>query len=461
MTISSSLKLQRHATSFSAWRTLAILVVLYFLSLLDRQILSLLVLPIQADLHLSDTELGAIQGLAFVLFYSVMGVALAWLVDKYSRRWIVFFGVVIWSVSTFACGLAPSFGALFAARLGVGFGEAVLGPAAASLLGALFPRHRLSLASGIYTASASMGGLAAFWLGGILVSHLNAQGGLIAPFVGHLKPWQAVFCLAGAAGLPLAVLAFFMSDPRHSDDTSTSRDSETLSSFARRRGLLWTCQALAFGVLTMTAYASISWTPAYLGRAFGADPASIGLVMGLAFGVCGIVANIFWGFIIDRMSRGGIIDAPYRIYFFLVPVGIPVAILAYTIPSFLLSSVLICAMWLIMMGGIGPLAAATLLFTPPHLRGRASAAASLASGVLAIGLTPFLIGVITDYVFHDRAKVGLSIASFIAVFGLLGVTILFFARKRLADAILEEYGVTPQPPSEVALPPAAYARRLS
>jgi len=162
------------------------------------------------------------------------------------------------------------------------------------------------------------------------------------------------------------------------------------------------------------------------------------VVMGVSFGLCGAMSQIFWGFVIDRMSRRGVTDAHYRIYMILLPLGIPVAILAYTTSNFVLSTVLICAVWLIMMG-TGPIAAALLLFTPPHLRARVSAGSSLASGILAIGLTPFLIGVMTDHVFHDQAKVGWSIAVFITVFGLLAVAILAFARRLLAAAVEEDY----------------------
>ena len=427
--------------SAAAWRTLLILVVLYFLSILDRQLLSLLVLPIQADLHLSDSQLGAVQGLAFILFYSIMGLTLAYAVDKFSRSWIVFIGVFLWSLATIACGLSTSFRSLFVARLGVGFGEAVLGPAAATLIGALFPRDRLSLANGIYTAAVGAAGLAAFWLGGNILVYLEGQGGLVAPFFGHLKPWQGLFFLAGTIGIPTALLAFLMSDPKtpRNDPAQGSIPLETLGEFARRRGILWAAQAFAFGCLTMSAYAVISWTPTFLGRAFHSPPNQVGMIMGISFGLCGSVSQIFWGWVIDRLWRKGVTDAHYRVYFYLVPIGIPIAVLAFTIPNLLVSATLISVTWLTLLAQ-GPLSAATLLFTPPHLRARVFAGVALVSSLLAIGLTPFLVGVTTDYLFKDPAKVGLSIASFITVFGSLGVLILFLARKRLAHAIQEEQG---------------------
>jgi MFS family permease len=426
--------------SAAAWRTLAVLVAMYLLSLLDRQLLSLLIQPIKADLHLDDTQIGAVQGIAFVLFYSVMGLLLAWAVDRYSRQVMVFVGVIVWSLSTVACGLARSFGDLFGARLIVGFGEAVVGPASSSLIGGLFPRARLSLAMGIYYSASGAGSLIAFWFGGWLTEQFTARGGLGLPFVGHLRPWQAVFVLAGLAGLVFAPAAFAMASPKKTSpglDGVPAPVPETLVSFARRRGALWACHALAFGILNMCCYAQISWTPAYLTRVFHAPLSTVGLVMGLSFGVCCAIGQLFWGAVIDRMIRRGVADAHYRLYSLMIPLAVPFAIAAYTVPNFYLSAALICLLWFIMLPQ-GPLQAAMLMCTPAHLRGRVSAAAGLASGILAIGLTPFLIGVMNDHVFHDETKVGWSIAVFMTVFGLLGSAILFLARPLLRKAVEEE-----------------------
>jgi len=437
-----------------AWRTLSILVTLYLLSLLDRQILSLLILPIQADLQLTDTQLGAVQGLAFMAFYSVMGVTIGWAVDRYSRRWIVFIGVVIWSFSTMACGLSHSFGQLFTARLGVGFGEAVLAPSAASLMGALFPRDRLSLVNGIYNAAAGGGGLVAFSLGGLLTVWLQARGGISFPVVGHLQPWQGVFFLTGLTGLPLSLLAFLMREQRNPTRAATAPGPQTdsLAAFARRRGVLWACHAFGSGSLFMCAYAVISWTPTFLGRRFGADPKTIGLVMGLSFGFCGAISQIGWGYVIDRLFARGRQDIHYRIYRFLVPAMVVLSALAYTASNLLTSAILICLLWLSM--GMGALWAAPLLFTPPPLRARVSAGVSLISGMMGIGLTPFLVGFVTDHIFHDRGQVGLSITAFVAVCGAFGVALLAFAGPRLRTAIAEE-----NPPIAAAVVTAPLALR--
>jgi len=431
----------RERVASAAWRTLAILVLFYLLSLLDRQLLSMLIQPIKADLHLDDTEIGFLQGIAFVLFYSVMGLLLAWAVDRYSRQVMVCIGVVVWSLSTVACGLARSFGDLFGARLMVGFGEAVVGPAASSLIGGLFPRSRLALATGIYYTASGAGSLIAFSVGGWLTDQFTARGGLDFPAVGHLKPWQAVFVLAGLAGLVFAPVAFAMANPKPPPPGQTPAQAaagrERLIDFVRRRGALVACHALAFGILNMCCYAAIAWTPAYLIRTFHTPLSTVGVVMGASYGVSCAIGQLLWGYVIDRMIRRGITDAHYRLFSILVPIGIPFAVAAYTIPDFTVGAFLICLIWIIMLPQ-GPMQSAMLLCTPAHLRGRVSAAAGLASGILAIGLTPFLIGAMNDHVFHDETKVGWSIAIFMAVFGLIGTGILLIARPLLSRAVRED-----------------------
>jgi len=422
-----------------AWRTLWILLALYVLSLLDRQLMSLLVTPIKADLGLTDTQIGAVLGLAFVVFYSIMGVVLGWAVDLFGRKWLLFGGVVVWSLATFACGLARSFEELFIARLMVGAGEGVLLPAAVSLIPSLFPRSKLSLANGIFYCGAPVGSLIAFWFGGVMTARLDTLGGFDAPIVGHLQPWQTIFCGAGLGGLGLALLAFFIRDVRvkAAPPDGVGAGQESLMAFARRRGVLWAAHAFGYGFLTMSIYAVISWTPAYLGRAYDAGPALVGLIMGLSFGVVASVGQVFWGGVIDRMFRRGVHDAPYLLYSVLQLVGLPVMFVAFFAPTLAVSAVAICLIWLIMFG-TGPINAALQMFTPPHLLGRVSAISSLTTAVFAVGLTPFLVGVLTDHVFRDEAKVGLSIALCVTVFSLAGAGLLTLVRPHLRAAIQED-----------------------
>ena len=133
-----------------AWFAVAVLMVAYTSSFIDRQILTLLVDPIRRDLTISDTQFSLLAGIAFSLFYTLMGLPLARLSDRGSRRMIVLVGVAVWSLMTVACGFAASFWGLFAARIGVGIGEATLSPAAYSLISDYFPPERRASLSAIH-----------------------------------------------------------------------------------------------------------------------------------------------------------------------------------------------------------------------------------------------------------------------------------------------------------------------
>src|SRR5207237_6904211 len=141
----------------SAWAVVAILIGTAILSYTDRQVLSLLVDPIRRDLLISDTEVSLLLGTAFAVVYGVAGIPFGLLADRTSRRNLIFFGVVVWSIGTVACGFAGSFSGLFAARIVVGLGESVLSPSAISLISDYFPPSRRGLAVGSYLSGIAIG----------------------------------------------------------------------------------------------------------------------------------------------------------------------------------------------------------------------------------------------------------------------------------------------------------------
>ena len=135
------------------WLVVAILMTAYVFSFLDRQILALMIQPMKRDLGLSDTSISLLLGLAFGLFYSLLGVPLGRIADSHSRRGLIAAGMVTWCLMTIACGLARNYGELFAARVGLGVGEAALAPAALSLISDYFPREKRGRAISIYNGA--------------------------------------------------------------------------------------------------------------------------------------------------------------------------------------------------------------------------------------------------------------------------------------------------------------------
>jgi len=168
-----------------AWYAVGILTVAYTFSYIDRQILSLMVGPIRADLGISDSAFSLLHGLAFAVFYTLLGVPIGRLADRRNRRNIIALGVAFWSLATVCCGLARSFWQLFAARVAVGVGEAALSPAAYSMLADLFPKEKLGRAIGIYSSGVFVGIGLSFIIGGMLIATIEAMGGITLPVVGH------------------------------------------------------------------------------------------------------------------------------------------------------------------------------------------------------------------------------------------------------------------------------------
>src|ERR1700761_65552 len=174
-----------------AWTVVAILVATAVLSYTDRQVLSLLVDPIRADLGISDTGVSLLLGTAFAVVYGLAGIPMGYLADHTSRRNLIFAGVLVWSVGTLACGFSRSFGELFAGRIVVGLGEAVLSPAAISLISDYFPPARRGTAVGCFLSGIAMGIGAAIFIGGGVL-HVVQAGVLTGTALASQAPWRLV-----------------------------------------------------------------------------------------------------------------------------------------------------------------------------------------------------------------------------------------------------------------------------
>ena len=183
----------RLLTSGQAWYVVVVLTLANVSGFVDRQILSLLVEPIKRDLGVSDTQVSLLMGLSFAVFYSLLGIPIGRLADRTSRRAIVAVGAALWSLLTALSGIARTFGQLFVMRVGVGVGEATLGPSAVSLIADAFPRERRGTAMSVYMLGTFLGSGIAYALGAWVVALTANQAPWQWPLVGEIRPWQSVF----------------------------------------------------------------------------------------------------------------------------------------------------------------------------------------------------------------------------------------------------------------------------
>ena len=178
-------------------------------------IIGLLVDSIKADLGISDTQISLLQGLAFALFFTIAAIPLGRLIDRVHRPRAVSAGIAVWSAMTVACGFATSFAGLFVARMGVGVGEAVLSPAAYSMISDSFDRRRLGLAMGVFGLGSAIGAGLAFMIGGAVVSLVAGADSVSMPLIGEVRPWQFAFIVAGLPGFLVSLLFLLIRDPSH------------------------------------------------------------------------------------------------------------------------------------------------------------------------------------------------------------------------------------------------------
>ncbi|MDD3799620.1 MAG: MFS transporter [Novosphingobium sp.] len=418
-----------------AWRSVILLTALYSLSLMDRQLITLLVVDIRADLGVSDFQMGLLHGLAFALFYVTFGLAFGWAVDRYPRRAIIFLGVVFWSLATAAGGLARNFSQLLGARFGVGAGEASLNPAAYSIIADSFPKHRRAVALSVFGSGSYLGGAFAVALGALLIDSIPADG-LSLPFLGHLPPWRIALIAVGLPGLVLAFLVWGVIDPprqeRRSNDVVGLRDALV---FIGGRWRFFACHFIGFGLLAANAYAFGAWTPTYLIRKFELSIALVGLFSSTIVLVFGMGGTVFSGWLIDKLFARGRTDIHLRFYIFCAAAQIAVLFAAAatdSLPLFLALNG--TAMFLASYTGAA--VAALQIATPNEFRGQVSAIYLFVFTLLGIGLGPTLIGAITTFVFRDDMMLGWAIATGGAILLPLAMLALFLGLGPMRRAVI-------------------------
>ena len=179
---------------FYLWYVVIILTLASTFSIIDRQILNIMIGPVKRDLGgISDFQVSLIMGFAFTFLYSILSYPAGRIADRYSRTNLMAAGIASWSLLTMMCGLANQYWHLFLARMGVGVGEATLGPAANSALADYFDASRLPLMIGIVSSAPFIGQGLANILGGWLIDYLESTPNFVLPLVGELYSWQMVF----------------------------------------------------------------------------------------------------------------------------------------------------------------------------------------------------------------------------------------------------------------------------
>ena len=417
MFVASSLP--RTSVRYGVYAT-ALLMIAYTFSFLDRQILNLMVGPIERSLHINDSKFALLTGGAFGVFYTVMGLPLGWMADRFSRKWIVSIGVACWSLMTAACGLARNFTHLLLARIGVGVGEATLTPSAYSMLSDYFDKTRLPRAMSIYACGIFLGAGLAMILGGTVVGAVqHLPPGQFAS-LGLRYSWQIVFLLVGLPGLLLALWLSTLREPVRREQGAGSAVLASASSgareglrelghFLRRYPFMCVSLFLGSGLFSILGYTD-SWLPELFIRTWGWTPKHSGLVNGTASLVGGPLGLIFAGWLAGRWLERGRSDAALRLTAYgALAITVP-AVLMPLAPRPLLMALLLVPYKFFVGFPVVLIPTAINLAAPNRLRGQLGALFLLVVGILGMTAGPMLPALFTDYVFHSHAMLRYSLA---------------------------------------------------
>jgi MFS family permease len=415
-----------------AWTAVILCMIAYVFSFIDRQIMALLIGPIQHDLSLSDTQFGLLHGFAFAIFYATMGIPVATLSDRKSRPLIIGIGVAVWSLATMACGLGRTFLQLFLARVCVGAGEAALSPATYSLISDLFPREKLGRAVAVYSLGSFLGTGIAFLLGGWVVTAVGAKGPQMLMGM-TFSAWQLTFLIVGAPGLLLALLMVaVIGEPRAKGLAGAGSEAPSVLEvlrFLRRERAIFVPHMAGYTLVAMTLFSLLSWSPAYLMRVFAMSPSESGLRLGFVaiFAAGGGVLSSGW--IMDRLTRSGIADAPFRTGMIGAAGAIaPLALLPFAGDANLALGLLSAAFFFASFP-MPPSTAVMQIAVPPLMRSRVSALFLGVNSLIGMGCGSAFVGLATDHLFGGPAGTGKSLALVAGVAAFLAILVLARGRR--------------------------------
>jgi len=418
---------------------LLLLFLAYLLSFLDRQIIALMVDPIKADLGLSDLQFSLLHGLGFGVFFAIAGLPIAIAADRLKRTRIIAVGVAAWSLATCLCGLARSFGSLFACRVGVGVGEAALAPAAYSLLADSFERRRLPMAMAVFSTGSTIGSGLALLLGGELIAALTRMQASNAGDIA-LAPWQLAFIIAGLPGFALAGLFLLLREPARQGQTGNSatwqqqlRDClRHMRTEARLYGGLTACitctSALSAGFLM--------WFPALLMRNHGFAVEEAGWQFGTRFALFATLGVLAGGWGVGMLQQ----RIGQRAYLYWMTAAVLIAGIGYAAAGFAPSGTIALGWISLAIFATQSLAGVSVtalqLVTPNPMRAQCSSVFLLCINLFGWGAGAPLVALLARFAFDGEGALGpalSTLALLLSPLALLALAVAWasFVRARL------------------------------
>ncbi len=422
-----------------AWYVIAVLVVAYAFAVVDRIVIGLLVEPMKADLQITDTQMGLLQGLAFAIFYTLFGLPMGVLVDRWKRVHLLAMGVFVWSAATVACGFARTYGVLFVSRIGVGAGESTVTPASSSIIADLFPPSQRPRAYGVFMVGGTLGTAMAYMLGSFAIVMSDSLRAMAPGLLGGFRDWQIAFMAVGLPGVLLSLLIILtIREPARRDRLTAEGGKLSFGPVLAQLKAHWFAYLTLMGgavLNVMVVNAQLAWLPSLFTRIHGWSPAQIGTTLGLIGLPCGAFSALSGGVILMWLTRRGRTDGPILLVMLqavmwaifgtikcLAP-DTTVALVAHAITS-------LFAVWSVTaaLAGLNQI-------TPNEMRGQIIALYMLLTGLVGVSVGPLSVGLLSDHVFSGPLALQPSLASVYAGGGALAVVLLWVGRRAFSRSV--------------------------
>ncbi|MDT9601020.1 spinster family MFS transporter [Sphingosinicella rhizophila] len=407
------------------WTFLTILFLICTSNYIDRQLMSVLIEPIKNEFGASDTQMGLLSGLAFAVFYAVLGIPIARIADRGDRKLVVTVSLALWSAATAICGLAQNFWQMFAARVLVGVGEAGAIPPAQSLIADYFAPEKRTRALAIFMSSATVGYLVAF-MGG---AQIAARYG-----------WRTAFLIMGIPGLLIALIAFLgLKEPRklpgrQPHEASQESLTASLRILFRKPSYVLITTATVFYFLV--AYGAFIWFPPYMQRVLGVDLAQLGAVFGAVSAVGTVAGTLLGGWISDKMAARGIRWMALTPAIALA-ICCPLSIAALAVDNFTAFLILFSLAGLPLSASVPAMFGLIHIVCGSRRRAMAVAINFFFANLIGLGFGPVITGYLSDMFTAQHGAVGLRYALMIALLALLPAALAYWRAARHLEQDME------------------------
>lgn len=425
------------------WLAVAVLTLATVFAYIDRLILYILAEPVLQTLHMTDTEISVLQGLAFIAFYTLFGVPLGRLADRYNRRNIVVVGVAVWSAMTVFCGLATDFWTLFIARAGVGVGEACLLPAAFSLIADYFPQRLRGRAMSCIVVAMPIGSGGSFLLGGWVTSMVPGIEQVDLPLIGATYGWQLAFLVAGLPGFLIALLLLGIKEPPRREQQAAEKTSSlgperqtALRIYLRENRKVLILFIVGASFFSLTGYGTTAWMATYYIRMFEYSVEVVGYYIGIFNIIAGVLGAVVGGYLSDLCSRNaqgpGRISVPYWTAFIISPC----LFLWIYADALVISAMFLFASIFGFSLAVASFPSTLQAITPNQFRGLIMAVLFALNGVVGAGLGPMIIALATDHIFVEGG-LRYSLMALPPLTMFLAATLILMGRRRYRAARLD------------------------